>query len=439
MPSITYAGINRRVEVEDDLDSILDISIDNQISHIHECGGNGKCTTCRIRVLDGMDNLSPKTEQEKNLAFVRHWDPSIRLACQAFPKGDVHIQRLIWNSAEVNRLQIEMVPEDKAEERRIAIIFCDLRNFTSISSKHLPFDMAHMLNRFYTILGEPILMNNGIIYQYVGDEIVGVFGTSGGTKDKICLDAVRAGIGMRYAIERLNKLELKDFNTNFDIGIGINYGRAYVGHLGHPQHRQFSVIGDPVNVASRIQGYTKKAESNILISKTIRKNIPEGILDYGNVYETYFKGVEKRSEITEVKGFIEMDLQLELQSSLNVMLNDQDAFAKNFYERVFEKAPPVRALFKKDMIMQGRLLTHMLGGIVYSMSRPEYLHLGLRKLGESHEKYGVKEDHYPIVAETMLETIEDIMGDLMTDRIREAWTEALSIVTSSMKNWNKDS
>ena len=175
-----------------------------------------------------------------------------------------------------------------------------------------------------------------------------------------------------------------------------------------------------------------------MISKSIRKNIADGILEYGKEYETFFKGVEKRSEITEVKGFVEMDLQLELQSSLNVMLKDQDDFAKKFYERVFNKAPQVRALFRKDMLMQGRLLTHMLGGIVYSMSRPEYLELGLKKLGESHSKYGVEDEHYPIVAEMMLETIEDVMGELMTNRTRQAWTEALDIVTNSMKEWNQN-
>jgi len=93
-----------------------------------------------------------------------------------------------------------------------------------------------MLNRFYTELGDPILMNNGIIYQYVGDEIIGVFGTVGGTKTKNCTDAIRAAKGMQYALERLNRIELKDFEIKLKIGIGINFGRAFIGHLGHPTH-----------------------------------------------------------------------------------------------------------------------------------------------------------------------------------------------------------
>ena len=250
---IHYAGINKEVNCNAEYCSILDTSIENKIPHLHECGGNGKCTTCRVRVLDGTQNLSSKTHLEVMLSKSRRWDPSIRLACQAYVKGDVKVQRLIWSSAEINKLQKETVPEGKPEERPIAILFCDLRNFTRLSSNNASFDIAYMLNRFYTELGDPILMNNGIIYQYVGDEIIGVFGTAGGTRAKNSMDAIRAAMGMRYAIERLNKIELKDFEVKLDIGIGINYGLAYVGHLGHPTHRQFSVVGDPVNVASRIQ------------------------------------------------------------------------------------------------------------------------------------------------------------------------------------------
>ena len=83
-------------------------------------------------------------------------------------------------------------------------------------------------------------------------------------------------LGMQYALERLNKTELKDFQVELKSGIGINFGKAYVGHLGHPTHRQFSVIGDPVNVASRIQAHTKKTGANILISKSVYKSATKG-------------------------------------------------------------------------------------------------------------------------------------------------------------------
>ncbi len=430
---IQYVSINQEVSCETNSCSLLDVSIENQIPHLRECGGNGKCSTCRVRIIEGARNLSPKTKAEIEMTKSRKWDPSIRLACQCYVKGDVKLQRLIWSSAEVNKLQIEMTPEGRAEERPIAILFCDMRNFTKLSSKNVSFDIAYLLNRFYTALGDPILMNNGIIYQYVGDEIVGVFGTAGGTREKNCMNAIRAAKGMEYALDRLNKIELKDFDVKLEIGIGINFGLAYVGHLGHPTHRQFSVIGDPVNVASRIQGETKKTGAKILISEAVYKSAKKETLDIGRDFKSFLAGKENQVELFELLGFKEMDLQLELQASLHLLLQDEDKFAKLFYEKVFEKAPFVRALFSKNMQDQGRLLTHMLGGIVYSLARPEYLVLGLKKLGNDHLRYGVKEAYYPVVKEALLESIPEILEDFYNPKIKKAWEQTLDFVIETMK------
>lgn len=434
-PVVTYTGINQQIEHPDLDATLLECSINNQIPHMHECGGNGLCTTCRIRVLDGLHNLSPRTLKEQEVASIRKWDPSIRLACQCYPKGDVSIQRLVWTSAEVNKLQLETVPEGAAEERAIAILFCDIRGFTKMASENSSFDIAHILNRFYTVLGDPILINNGVIYQYAGDEIIGLFGVSGGLRNKNCQDAVRAALGMQYAIERLNRIELVDFNVTIKLGIGINFGKAYIGHLGHPKHKQFAVVGDPVNTASRIQSFNKTAQTNILISESIYKGLPEGTLETGQTFSPQMDGHEHQTKLYELKGFKEMDIQLELQRSLDYILRNEEAFASKFYNRVFEKAPEARALFKNNMASQGRLLTHMLGGIVYSMSRPEHLTLGLKMLGESHARYGVNKTHYPVVLSSLLETIEEELGDYSSGQLLKAWEQALTIITTEMKKY----
>lgn len=432
---ITYASINRVVENDDEYNSLLDISIANQIPHLHECGGHGQCTTCRVRVLEGSNNLSSRNDIEKDTSFIRKWDPTIRLACQAYPKGDITVQRLVWSMGEVNQLQKELAPEGKADERPIAILFCDLKNFAALSSQNHHPDIAVMLNRFYTALGDPILMNNGIIYQYVGDEIVGVFGTTGGTREKICTDAIRAALGMQLALKQLNKQEANKAEIEMKSGIGINFGKAYVGHLGHPTHKQFSVIGDPVKVASRIQNETKTTETDILISKSVLNGIPVDKFSLGSLFKMIPDGKETETEIFEVLGFKEMDIQLELQASLPLMFEDQDRFASDFYTRVFELAPQVRSLFRNNMIDQGRLLTHMLGGIVYSLSRPEYLKTGLKKLGENHRNYGVKDEHYPIIKEALIYTIDNSLGERRSGKTMDAWSAALDFVTETMQNW----
>jgi len=434
--SIKYCSIDRTVEVEDPLDSILDISIHNKIPHLHECGGNGVCTTCRVRVLDGFNALTKPTSKEADMARKRNWDPSIRLACQTRVRGEVSIQRLVWTSAEISQLQIETVPVGKGEERPLALLFCDLRDFTNLAERHSNFDLAHMLNRFFTILGDPILMNNGIIYQYAGDEIIGLFGTSGGDRERISYDAIRAALGMIYAVERLNRLELKDFNTEFKVGIGIHFGKAFVGQVGHPKHRQFAVIGDPVNVTSRIESLNKELNTTLLVSDDFLSNFPGNILTTGITSKVKLKGKESEIKVHEVVNFVEPDTNLEVQATLDLLLKNEDAFATNFYNRLFVKAPQVKELFTRNMLDQGRMLTHMLGGIIYSLSRPEYLILGLRSLGRQHEGYGVQKEHYPIVREALLETIEDELGDAYTHKVRHAWQSALDLVVQSMRSYD---
>ena len=430
--TVKYAGIDQEVSCEAGEHTLLQTSVDNKIPHLRECGGNGKCTTCRVRILEGDENLSPRTKKEKKVAEKRKWDNSIRLACQCTVQGDVKVQRLIWSSAEVNKIQKELVPEGEAEERAIAILFCDLRNFTKLSTQNTSFDIAYLLNRFYTVLGDPILLNNGVIYQYVGDEIVGVFGTAGGSKEKNCLDAIRAAKAMQYALERLNKTELKDFDVKLEIGIGVNFGKAYVGHLGHPTHRVFSVVGDPVNVASRIEGQTKRSKTKLLISDSVYANLDPELIKLGDSFYCSLNGIDDDVLVHELEGFKKMDLQLELQASLNYLLKDEQKFSMVFYSKVFNKAPFVKDLFLNNIVDQGRLLTHMLGSIVYSLSRPEYLKLGLKSLGMNHVRYGVKKEYYPVVKEAMLETIPEILGENYTDRIGMAWSQALDFIIETM-------
>jgi hemoglobin-like flavoprotein len=240
---------------------------------------------------------------------------------------------------------------------------------------------------------------------------------------------------MQDAIKRLNSLEMRDFGTQLEIGIGINYGKAFVGHLGHPRHRQFAVVGDPVNVASRIQGMTKDSECPILISESTLKGIPKETLKLGRSFVKKIKGIETAVKLHELHGFTEVDINLELQSSLDFIMSDTDTFASRFYARVFEAAPEVRALFKHDMAMQGRMLTHMLIGIVYSLSRPQHLVLGLKTLGKSHSRYGVRPEHYPIVKKALLETIEEQLAEHCSSSICNAWSQALDLVTDAMRNW----
>ena len=200
---VRYRCANRDLDVGDPGRTILDISIAGKVPHWRECGGRGKCSTCRVRVLDGAANLSPANAIERRLAKARKWDPTIRLACQARVHGDVTLERVLLSGADISQLQIETLDTKSGVDRSAAILFCDMRNFSSFAETHGAFDVIHVLNRFFTSVGEPILLNGGVINLYVGDEISGSFGLDGGTAERACRAAVTAALGIAEAVDRI--------------------------------------------------------------------------------------------------------------------------------------------------------------------------------------------------------------------------------------------
>lgn len=432
---VHYYGMNSTLDAPTGT-NLLQVSIKNKIPHLHECGGHGLCTTCRVKVVEGAHNLSKPNAQEHKIASERGWEPQIRLACQAEVMGDVAVQRLVWNSSGISNLQLEQIDANKGEERNLALVFCDMRNFTPLASRHPNFDLAYIINKFFEAMGEPIAMNNGVIYQYAGDEIIGLFGTSEEDPTKFCQDAMRAALGMQYAVERLNKLELRDFEQNIDIGIGLHYGKAFMGKIGHQSFKQWSVIGDPMNITSRIQAQNKTLDTNILVSEDFLQHLTLDSVILGIKSMVSLKGKESLFTVHEVLGFKQPDVNLEVQATLEELLIEEEKFAESFYQKVFERAPEVQELFTTNMLDQGRMLTHMLGAVVHALSRPDHLVMGLKALGEQHANYGVALEHFPLVQEVLLETIYEQLGEMATPRVKSSWEQAITQVIDLMKQAN---
>src|SRR3954453_9861281 len=118
MPSVRYRCAGLTVETGSLDATLLDVSIGHRIPHWHECGGNGRCTTCRVRVLDGASLLSPPTRREAELAQARGWDPTIRLACQPSASGDFPLERLVLRETTASQLRAETVGLEAGTERQ---------------------------------------------------------------------------------------------------------------------------------------------------------------------------------------------------------------------------------------------------------------------------------------------------------------------------------
>jgi hemoglobin-like flavoprotein len=291
--------------------------------------------------------------------------------------------------------------------------------------------VVHILNRFFTAVGDAILVNNGVIYQYVGDQIIGLFGVGGDSPAKSCLDAVRAGLGMLAALGDLNAELASEFGTTLAIGVGAHFGPLIVGMMGHPHHRQFTVVGDAMNLASRIETANKTLGTRFLVSEVLFGHVPHAPVEVRRA-QAVLKGKHGTVPLVEVLGFATPDTTLLVQSTMGLLLQHQARFARELYRRLFLTAPGARALFRGDMESQGQMLTHMLQFLVHAMGRPETMALGLRDLGRRHDGYGVAAELYPAFRSAFLAAAREVLGEKHTPEIAAAWTATIDMIIGAM-------
>lgn len=165
----------------------------------------------------------------------------------------------------------EDVPQDGLE-LDLTILFADIRGFTQMSAQMSGQDTVRLLNEIHEKLVQCIFECQGTLDKYIGDGIMAYFGAPSG--NALHADqAVNCAIKMRYAIADLNSARVGRGEKPIQIGIGLHSGRAVVGDVGAHFRREFTVIGDTVNTASRIESLTKKHKVDILVSEDVRSRV----------------------------------------------------------------------------------------------------------------------------------------------------------------------
>lgn len=152
----------------------------------------------------------------------------------------------------------------QGQSRDITVLFSDIRGFTTLCENRTPQEIVDLLNRYFTRQVAVIFKHNGAVDKFIGDCIMAFWGAPLDNPDH-ALDAVRAAVEMAEVLQDF-KRELGDLEADFDVGIGIHSGPAVVGFIGSEKRKEFTVIGDTVNLASRIEGLTKGI-SRILVSR----------------------------------------------------------------------------------------------------------------------------------------------------------------------------
>ena len=160
------------------------------------------------------------------------------------------------------------------EEREVTILFSDVRDFTSLCELHEPNEILNLLNRYLTHMSNSIEEHGGIVDKYIGDAIMALFGAPV-FKEESPQNAVDCALEMQSEIRQLNHELVKDGLQPLTIGIGINTSKVVAGNMGSSNRLNYTVIGDGVNLASRLEGLTKLYGTEIIVSQSTRDLCPD--------------------------------------------------------------------------------------------------------------------------------------------------------------------
>jgi len=232
------------------------------------------------------------------------------------------------------------------EEKEVTVLFTDIRKFTSLSEKMTPREVVEFLNRYFTEIVQAVGNHNGMVDKFMGDAVMILFGAPLPMGDDP-MRAARCALDIKRIAAAINAELPADGDRHLDIGVGITTGPVVAGNIGSKNRMEYTVIGDNVNLASRLEGLNKIYGTKILVSESTRRAVADDAIfreiDYVQVKGkqkpvSIFELMEENSEIIRI---FEEGLRLYRSRDFSGALQ---AFTEG--ANVFED-PPSRAFVKR--------------------------------------------------------------------------------------------
>lgn len=247
--------------------SVLEASRVGGIPHYAVCGGKGRCSTCRVRVTAGLAELPEPGPLERLTLNRIHAAPDVRLACQLRPTEGLTVLPLLAAPRE-RVLPPGVRPAAPGREQEIAVLFCDIRSFTALADRRLPYDIVFLLNRYFAIVGKAVEQSGGRLDKFIGDGAMALFGLDTSTA-QAARQALSASAAILADLDRLSEELAAELPAPLRVAIGIHIGPAIVGAMGYGGTMHVTAIGDTVNVASRLEAVAKEFNAAIVVSDKV--------------------------------------------------------------------------------------------------------------------------------------------------------------------------
>ena len=246
--------------------TLLEISRMNRVAHASVCGGRARCSTCRVRVDDSAEQLPPPQYAESITLGAIQAPENVRLACQIRPMASITVTRLLRpGSTGPNAADLQEM-DSGGVEKKLAVLYLNMREFTELSKKKLPYDLVFILNAFFNAAGSAVTANGGFIDRVAGDGLYAVFGQKHGVEEG-CRQALRAARAIDLALDHVNAVLASEIPRPMQVGIGIHTGTLLLGRVGYGEAVDLTAIGPAVKIAHMLEGVAKAKACQIVVSE----------------------------------------------------------------------------------------------------------------------------------------------------------------------------
>ncbi|MDJ0677055.1 MAG: adenylate/guanylate cyclase domain-containing protein [Calothrix sp. MO_167.B42] len=344
----------------------------------------------------------------------------------------VHQQKLDNNALLLNFLPDTVVARIKQGEQQIidyvpqaTVLFARIVGLSQLSAHKQNREILVIFSQLINAFDESAEQYGVSKQSTVGDNYVAVCGLS-----RAYLDHSERTV--KFAMEMLEVLDTINQEYQVDLGlrIAIHSGPLIAGIIGH-QKFAYQIWGETVDITANLS--TKVGVNSILVTQTVHDLISDQYL-FVKYPSMEVGGMGELPIWMLLKTIGRFSRQVELvQTSFINLLSQGESTAKLFYERLFEIAPEVRALFKENMVVQQRKFMATLQVAVNGLSDVEKILPVVQELGRKHGHYGITHEQYEILAEALIWTLEQKLGENFTPEVKAAWISAYNLLTAVMK------